>query len=70
MQLEQGKTYRVKLTSGAWVRAEFLEDSQYGPGLYSSIRTTTRYHFRNLKSGRTITLKSQRKIKADIEGAL
>ena len=68
-QLEQGKTYQVRLTSGKWVQAEFLSAetnggfdtiSQFGP---RHIRARTRYQFRNIATGRTITLRSQRKVK-------
>jgi hypothetical protein len=77
MQLEQGKTYRVRLTSGAWVDAQFLSAEDYG-GIktYSpdrrpiTIRKRTRYHFRNIRTGRTITLRSQRKVKQIEGGAL
>jgi hypothetical protein len=69
--LEQGKAYKVRLTSGAWVQAEFLSAETDGGfntvsrtwGTSRHIRKTTRYHFRNLASGRTITLRSQRKVK-------
>ena len=30
MTLEKGKTYRVKLTGGAWTDAEFLHEETYG----------------------------------------
>lgn len=78
MQLEQGKTYRVRLTSGAWVDAEFLGSETYGGfktygGSYTAarhIRKQTRYEFRNLRSGRTITLRSMRKVKEIAGGAL
>jgi hypothetical protein len=78
MKLEQGKTYRVRLTSGAWVDAEFLEEQQTGGfnswnntfGVHRHIRKATRYHFRNIRTGRTITLRSTRKIRQILGGAL
>jgi hypothetical protein len=78
MQLEQGKAYKVRLTSGKWVVAEFLEEQSTGGyrvwisgvGMDRRIRKETRYHFRNLATGRTITLRSQRKVKQIEGGAL
>jgi len=76
MTLEKGKTYQVKLTSGAWVIAEFLSEDTDGGfagndwtlSFGASIRKRTTYHFRNLRTGRTITLRSQRKVKQIPEG--
>lgn len=78
MTLEQGKAYRVRLTSGKWVVAEFLEAQTTGGfdswqnsyGTHHHVRKATRYHFRNLASGRTITLRSMRKVKQAEGGAL
>lgn len=76
MAFEKGKTYRVKLTSGTWVDAEFLNEEPYGGydmvsralgGLTRHVRKRNRYHFRNLRTGRTITVKSQQKV-TQIEG--
>lgn len=75
VSLERGKTYRVKLTSGRWTEAEFLGDEtiggdsympRFGPagGIRRTIRRRTRYNFRNIVSGRTISVKSMAKIKA------
>ena len=76
MTLEKGKTYRVRLTSGKWVDAEFLgslatggfKTSSLSLGITRHIRMRTRYDFRNRESGRTITLRSMRKVK-EIGGA-
>lgn len=75
MTLEQGKAYKVKLTTGKWVSAEFLKQETYGgfkthAGPFAperQIRKRTRYEFRNLGTGRTITLRSLAKVK-EIEG--
>jgi len=76
MKLEQGKTYRVRLTSGAWTDAVFLEaetlggydvNPTYAPSRH--IRKRTLYQFRNLRTGRSITLRSMRKVKAIEVGA-
>lgn len=67
MTLQPGKAYQVRLTNGSWVVAEFLSEETYGG--FAKIRARTRYSFRNLASGRTITLRSQRKVKELREAA-
>lgn len=75
MKLEQGKTYKVRLTSGAWVSAVFLSEATYGGfntparlfAPVSHIRKRTRYYFQNIGTGRQITLRSLRKVR-EIEG--
>lgn len=77
MTLEKGKTYQVRLTNGAWTDAEFLGEEPYGGydmvsralgGLTRHVPKRTRYQFRNLRTGRKITLRSMRKVK-EIGGA-
>jgi len=71
MTLEKGKTYRVKLSGGAWTDAVFLHEETYGGGpamdgpygRRPAIRKRTRWQFRNIKTGRSIVLKSQQKVK-------
>lgn len=71
MTLEKGKAYSVRLTSGTWVSAEFLSEETLGGfdveirsfGARRHIRARTRYQFRSLRTGRTITLRSMRKVK-------
>lgn len=64
-ELQPGEIYRVKLTSGAWVEARYNE---WHSTQYAGRRTTTHYHFTNLKSGRTITVKSRAKIRGLANG--
>ena len=73
--LAVGQTYLVKLTSGKWVRAAFLTEITLGgfkapARLFAPerhIRKRTRYEFRNIGTGRTISLRSLRKVR-EIEG--
>jgi hypothetical protein len=79
MAFEKGKTYKVRLKSGPWVPAEFLSQETWGGidmtsralgGLTRHIRKRHTYHFRSLKSGRTITLRSLQRVKQIEGGAL
>lgn len=69
INLEIGKTYRVRLTSGAWANAKFEGDASiggythHGLGIRRTIRKQTRYLFRNLVSGKAVTIKSTVKIR-------
>ncbi len=73
IQLERGRTYSIKLTTGKWVRAEYIYETQGGGfntrslvfGTTTKIRMKRRYHFRNLSSNREVILRSMQKVKAD-----
>lgn len=56
---EPGKVYVIKHSSG-FIRAKFSHETEGGFKL-----ARTRYHFRNLSTGREIVLKSRMKIKRE-----
>lgn len=60
-----GSIYIVRL-AGRDVRARFLNVHFYNPHFHGNTlrpgRQTTRYHFENLDTGRTIILKSKQRI--------
>ena len=62
LDLKPGDIRRIKLTNGAWTDARFSHSERaqgYGP----KKRAMMRWHFVNIASGRTITIKSTAKIR-------
>lgn len=64
MELETGKVYRVKHTSGM-IEWKFQNMAEYGA--IGSGRRGKRYYGKNLKTGKQIVLKSTQKIKGIVE---
>lgn len=71
--LERGKIYRIRLTDGFWTDGKFLRlavyNPHFNPNSYFRLRSTTHFLFENVRTGRTVEIKSRQRIRERIEVA-
>lgn len=65
LQLVKGEVYRIRLTNGKWTDAEYLyyERSEWN---WAKMQAVSRWHFRNVATGREVQIKSRERIRAKV----
>lgn len=66
LQLVKGETYRIRLTNGGWTDAVFLYYERRERS-WANMRAVSRWHFRNVSTGREVQIKSREKIRAKVK---
>lgn len=66
LQLVKGEVYRIRLTNGQWVDAVFLFYERRERN-WANYRAVSRWHFRNVATGREVQIKSREKIRAKVK---
>lgn len=61
---EEGRVYKITKAGGGAVYAKYLGVTQHRPSQRPGSHTLSRYAFENLRTGRTLIVKSRLKIKA------
>lgn len=56
--LVKGEVYRIRLTSGQWIDAEYLFYERRERS-WANYRAVSRWHFRNISTGREVQIKTR-----------